>query len=127
MTGKIIARRLAETGKTMEWLAEQAGVSIAAVAKWKKTGRLSREKVKPVAKALGISVGELLGEAPPEAAGRNELGVSGAELVYATPDEIHLLTAFREATPMGRDVIKAAAIGAEKQPQTTLPRRANES
>ena len=46
--------------KGQAWLAEKTGVSINAVSKWTKTGKIARKNVPVIALALGISVDELL-------------------------------------------------------------------
>lgn len=132
ITGKIISRRLTELGVTQEWLAEKMGVSINAVSKWTRTGRIARQNVKGVAEALGITISELLGEAPPKKASAQEVlateSVAGAQLVYATPVEISILTSYRESNEMGKNVILAACRGAPKQSSAELPpRRSNEA
>lgn len=156
-TAEMISRRLAELGKTQEWLAEICGVSIMAVSKWTRTGKISRDNARVCARALGVSLGELLGESvsrkvqtpeapakPPEAAppaapaapalqvvpapSLAPLPVQTAEqlppgiaLVYLTQEELALVTAHREATTVGRAMLKAAAAAIPKNaawPQT---------
>lgn len=124
ITGIIISRRLAELERTQEWLAEKVGVSINAVSKWTKSGKMARTNVKPVAEALGITVGELLGEAAPEKVAEEVVSV---ELVYVTPPELHLLTCYREATKMGQDLMMATANGVPKKQKSELPKLSNES
>lgn len=60
LTGKLIANRLADLKKGQAWLAEKTGVSINAVSKWTKTGKIARKNVPAIASALGISSDELL-------------------------------------------------------------------
>lgn len=60
--GKTIGNRLKDLKKSKDWLAETCEVSNAAVTKWIKTGKVSRENTIKVANALGISIDELLNE-----------------------------------------------------------------
>lgn len=62
--GRTIKSRLKALGRTQAWLAEQVGVSENAVSKWIKTGKISRENIRPVAEALQISVAQLLDPHP---------------------------------------------------------------
>ena len=113
-TGDLIARRLAELDKTQEWLAEKVGVSINAVSKWTRTGRISRDNAKLAAKALGVSVGALLQEEVETVPTVKKVDNSGIQLVYLTGEELNLVTAFREATEIGRAMLVAAATAVPK-------------
>lgn len=62
--GKTIKARLKALGETQAWLAERVGVSENAVSKWVKSGKISRENIKPTADALQISVAQLLDPNP---------------------------------------------------------------
>lgn len=65
-TGAVIRAALKRLGKTQRWLAEELDVSDVAVSKWVQTGVIARENLVPIARALDISVDELLtGEMPP--------------------------------------------------------------
>lgn len=104
-TGLVIARRLAELEKTQEWLADQVGVSINAVSKWTKTGKISRENAIKVAHQLGLSLNVLLG-APPEPAIPEQKPLA---LVYVDQTELLLLTMYRESSDSGKRMIMMAA------------------
>jgi hypothetical protein len=107
--GKIIKDRLKSLKKTQGWLAEQANVSDTAVSKWIATGKISRGSAMDVSRILGISIDTLLGSA----AALNELPAS-LSLIYVDADELRLLTAYRESTPLGKALISAAADGAPR-------------
>jgi hypothetical protein len=62
-----------------------------------------------VSRILGISIDTLLGSA----AALNELPAS-LSLIYVDADELRLLTAYRESTPLGKALISAAADGAPR-------------
>lgn len=112
-TGELIARRLLEMDRTQEWLAEKVGVSINAVSKWTRTGKISRENAVLAAKALGITVGELLQEQPEDMkADKNK--EPSLQLVYLTDEEMKLITMYRESTEMGRAMLMAAAESVQK-------------
>ncbi|WP_443113297.1 helix-turn-helix domain-containing protein [Herbaspirillum seropedicae] len=107
--GDTIRTRLKEIGKSQGWLAERANVSDTAVSKWISTGKISRKSAQDVARALEISIDELIGgEAPPEGTGKS------LALIYVDSDEISLLTLYREANSMGRALIRTAADAAPK-------------
>lgn len=107
--GKIIKDRLKSLKKTQGWLAEQANVSDTAVSKWIATGKISRESAKDVSRILGISIDELLGAADTTPDVPDSLS-----LVYVDQEELKLLTAYREATTIGKALISAAADGAPR-------------
>lgn len=113
-TGDLIARRLAELDKTQEWLAEKVGVSINAVSKWTRTGKISRDNAKLVAKALEVSVGTLLHEEEKEYL-TQKVNISDLQLVYLTTEEIRLVTAYREATDLGKTMLMAAVAAIPKK------------
>ncbi|WP_343742114.1 helix-turn-helix transcriptional regulator [Herbaspirillum huttiense] len=107
--GDKIRTRLKEIGKSQGWLAEEANVSDTAVSKWISTGKISRKSAQDVARALNISMDELMGaDGTPESRGQS------LALIYADADEISLLTLYREANPMGRALIRTAADAAPK-------------
>lgn len=112
-TGELISRRLMEMDRTQEWLAEKVGVSINAVSKWTRTGKISRENAVLAAKALGITVGELLQEQP-EDMKADKFKEKSLHLVYMTDEELKLVTLYRESTEMGRAMLMAAAESVQK-------------
>lgn len=112
-TGKLIARRLDEMDKTQEWLAEKVGVSINAVSKWTRTGKISRDNAVLAARALGLTVDELLHEQPEEMK-KEKLDEKSLHLVYLTTEELALVTEFRESTQVGKAMIVAAARAVDK-------------
>lgn len=112
-TGELIARRLDEMGRTQEWLSEKVGVSINAVSKWTRTGKISRSNAVLAARALGITVGELLLEQQEDMRADKKTEMS-LQLVYLTSEELKLVTAFRESTDVGRAMLMAAANTVEK-------------
>lgn len=102
--GYVIAAKLRDTQKTQEWLADQVGVSINAVSKWTKEGKISRANAVKVAGALDISINALLGgmEAAPSEP-------QSMDLVYVSREESRLLTRYRECTSDGRKQLMLAA------------------
>jgi transcriptional regulator with XRE-family HTH domain len=105
--GKRIGTRLREMEKTQGWLAELVGVSINAVSKWIKTGRISRENAMAVAPHLRMTLDELLGAA----AGEEHQAAPSREattLERLDPTEAHLLQLFRQCEIEGQDLILSA-------------------
>jgi transcriptional regulator with XRE-family HTH domain len=108
--GKIIKGRVKELGKTQEWLAEQVGVSKAAVSKWVRDGKISRESAIKVSQVLEISADRLLlGQAASDAPAPNE-----TTLERLNSDEKRLLELYRRATSDGQLMIYGAAMVAPK-------------
>ncbi|MDR6583791.1 helix-turn-helix transcriptional regulator [Herbaspirillum frisingense] len=107
--GDKIRSRLKELGRSQGWLAEQANVSDTAVSKWISTGKISRKSAQDAARALGISIDVLIGAEP-----ANDESGQNLALIYADADEIRLLTLYREASEMGRALIRTAADAAPK-------------
>lgn len=92
--GKLIAARLKALGKRQAWLAEEAGVSVNAVSKWTKTGKIARENVPRVAQVLEVSADELInGDAKPSA----RHAEAGSKLERLDPDETLLIELYRES------------------------------
>lgn len=117
--GKLIGDRLEELGHTQAWLAEEADVSENAVSKWIRTGKISRENLIKVAQILGLSLDKL---------GTEENKTSPAlELVYVDGQELHIITAYRESTPMGKALIRAAAESAPRAASLDLISGRNKS
>lgn len=56
----VVERRLSELQRTQSWLAEQIGVTDQAVSKWMRSGSITVENAIKVARALGVSVDELV-------------------------------------------------------------------
>lgn len=111
---KVIKTRLKALEKNQAWLAEKAGVSIAAVSKWTATGKISREKVPAVAEALGLTTDQLLradSSAPAEP--------ERTWLERLTVDEKEMLELYRRCTTEGQLMLKGAARVA---PQANPPR-----
>jgi transcriptional regulator with XRE-family HTH domain len=79
-TGDVIRRSLTRLKRTQSWLAEQMSVSDAAVAKWISTGEISRDKLVPLSRLLGISVDEVL-------TGEPALGTEISRVLEALPPE----------------------------------------
>lgn len=103
--GKNIASRLKTLMKGQAWLAEQVGVSVNAVSKWTKTGKIARENVPAVAKALGLSVDELIGGDAPAKVTNG----AGSKLERLDPMESALLAMFRECGEGERDILLSHA------------------
>lgn len=95
--GLAIRARLDELQKTQGWLAEELGVSNNAVSKWISTGKISRENSVAAARALEISVEELLGDSP-RPAKRQEVE-SGEEMLRRAAE---MLEVYRLASPNDR-------------------------
>lgn len=67
----VIREALDRLERTQQWLAEQVDVTPQAVAKWMKTGQISRENATEVARVLGVSLDALL------AGGASDAGAKG--------------------------------------------------
>lgn len=110
--GMVIADRLKALGKTQGWLADQLDVSMAAVSKWIKKGQIKRDNLVRLAPILGLSVSELMsGEIPEVALMADSTSASSLSLVYVTKEEMYLLTSYREASTMGREMLTITAEG----------------
>lgn len=108
--GKIIKGRVKELGKTQEWLAEQVGVSKAAVSKWVQKGEISRENAIRVSQVLQLSADRLLlGQQASDAPAPNE-----TTLERLNADEKRLLELYRRANRDGQLMIYGAAMVAPK-------------
>jgi transcriptional regulator with XRE-family HTH domain len=117
-TGKIIKTRLQDLKKKQAWLAEKAGVSINAVSKWTKTGKLAREHVQAVADALEISADELLAGTP-----ILELVPAGDTTIERlNANEKHLLELYRRSTDVGKMGVIGMAESVPKLPARSLRR-----
>lgn len=124
-TGKLIKAKLKELGKTQGWLAEQitvpgkdGGVSINAVSKWTKTGKIARAHVQQVADILGVSADQLLSGAPLlELAPPSETTIERLDA-----EEKKLIDLYRASTKAGHFVIMNAANIAPKLPARLLRR-----
>lgn len=101
--GKTITSRLALMEKTQAWLAEEVGVSENAVSKWILSGKISRENSLRAAKALEMSVAQLLDPEPtleldarwhsfPPSLKQRVLSLVD-EILRPAPDEISVKTA----------------------------------
>jgi len=90
--GETILKYRQERGLSQEKLAEQVGVSRQAVSKWEVGDAIpDTDKLIPLARALGISVDELLGNIPDDEETQeesNEPPVSG-EYVYVQTEPLH--------------------------------------
>ena len=109
--GSTIKSRLAELGRTQEWLAGETGVSKNAVSKWIRDGKISRVNAIAAAKALGLSADQLL-------LGQPLADVSPpAETTLERLDakEKHLLELYRRASRDGKLMIYGAATVAPKE------------
>lgn len=109
--GKVILGKLRVMEKTQSWLAEEAQVSINAVSKWIRTGKISRNNLVVVAGILGLSTDEMVGLDEPVAA---NAVLPAFELVFLTSEEIRLVTIFRQASDVGQRMIEIAASKAPK-------------
>lgn len=112
--GNVISEYLRERKLSQEWLAEQVGVSIVAVSKWTRTGKISRPNAIKVAEILHISVDELYGRNK-DGVGQAPVTTQALTLTYVDPEEMQLLTWYREANDMGKELIKAACEHAPKK------------
>lgn len=100
---KVIKERLKSLERNQAWLAEQVGVSIAAVSKWTTTGKVSRENLPTVAEKLGLTVDQLLGSEP----ATYEPEKTWLERLNA--DEKEMLELYRRCTQEGQLMLKGAA------------------
>lgn len=111
-TAKIIKARLLAMRKTQGWLAEVAGVSVNAVSKWTKTGKIGRANVQAVADALEITADQLL-------AGTDQVifevvPIGQTTLERLSPDEKEVLEEYRRSTTDGKLMIFGSAKSAPK-------------
>jgi transcriptional regulator with XRE-family HTH domain len=120
-TGKIIKDRLEALEKTQGWLAEKAGVSINAVSKWTKDGKIGRKNVPVVAEALGLTTDQLL----IGAVVLDEVPTGDETLERLNSEERHLIELYRGATQDGRTMILGTAGLAPKVPVLSTRRRPN--
>lgn len=100
--GKTIAGRLKDLGKGQAWLAERAGVSVNAVSKWTKTGKIARENVPVVAEALGLSAGDLISGGGEVISPRK---TTDSKLERLDPKEQALLAMYRECGEGEQDIL----------------------
>lgn len=87
--GGTILKKRQERGLSQEKLAEQVGVSRQAVSKWEVGDAIpDTDKLIPLARALGITVDELLGNVPEEGGGEEsaEPPVSGEYTCWESSD-----------------------------------------
>lgn len=103
--GKLIAGRLKAMGKGQAWLAESVGVSVNAVSKWTKSGKISRENVPRVAELLELTVAELVSGKVQAPIQRNE----GTKLERLDANEALWLHLLRECGPGERELLLAHA------------------
>jgi len=104
--GRLDELKAGDPSKTQGWLAEEVGVSNNAVSKWIKTGKISRDSAILVAKALGLTLGHLLGE---ESLAPVILGAKKVAVVDAgDPDFIEI--------PMVRLRLSAGVTGFQTEP-----------
>ena len=103
--GKLIAGRLKAMGKGQAWLAESVGVSVNAVSKWTKSGKISRENVPRVAELLELTVSELVSGKVQAPIQRNE----GSKLERLDANEALWLSLLRECGPGERELLLAHA------------------
>jgi transcriptional regulator with XRE-family HTH domain len=107
--GNIIKQRLSDLKKTQEWLAEECGVSKNAVSKWIRDGKISRANAVEAARALGLTVDQLLGQALVDVSPPAE-----TTLERLDAQEKRLLDLYRHATKDGKLMIYGAASVAPK-------------
>lgn len=113
--GNIIKQRLADLKRTQEWLAEECGVSKNAVSKWIRDGKISRANAVEAARALGLTVDQLLGQALVDASPPSETTLERLDV-----QEKRLLELYRQATKDGKLMIYGAASVAPKESDTGL-------
>lgn len=90
-------------GMTQAWLAEKVGVSITAVSKWTKDGKVACDNVPRVAAALGLTTDQLLG------ADTVRAGTETTWLERVSGDEKEMLELYRQCSPEGQLMLKGAA------------------
>jgi hypothetical protein len=108
--GAAINSRLKALKKTQAWLAEETGVSTTAVNNWIHTGKIARDNAISVAIALQITVDELYGQEAPHGTEKSE----EFSLEWLSARERRLLTAFRQCTSMGKEMMEFGATAAPK-------------
>lgn len=122
--GEVIARRLAELGRSQSWLAVQMQVSANAVSLWIRHGAITLSNLRKVAEVLDIPLGTLLAvqagvpstsvprarppAAVPDVAAR-PVPRETVILAYITMEEQELLRAWRETDDAGRNILRAVA------------------
>lgn len=114
----IIKTRLREMEKTQGWLAEKTGVSINAVSKWTKGGRIAPENIVAVAYALGVTADELL-------KGSQVEGDSSSDLVTLNAIERRILALYNGTSDRGKldmlSAIEDIARDVEEQRRQSVP------
>lgn len=125
--GKMIESRLGDLGRTQVWLANEVGVSNNAVTKWKQTGNIASENLVAVAKALQITVDELLTDSGPVPAAN--LSSEGSKLERLDADEARLVALYRESNQEARELVLAqlAIHAAQNAAASGLPRIRNKT
>lgn len=116
--GSKIANRLKAIGKPQSWLAEQVGVSVNAVSKWIRTGKIATINARAVAKALGISTDQLLGQ---EVMDLGDSQQPASRLERLNLSESDLIQLYRASNANGQRMILAQAkLAAEQLPRLRL-------
>jgi transcriptional regulator with XRE-family HTH domain len=104
-----IKDRMKAIGMSQAWLAEKVGVSIAAVSRWTKDGKVARDNVPRVAEALGLTTDQLLGAG----------ALASAEAAWSewvSADEKEMLELYRLCSREGQMMLKSAAREGSKAP-----------
>ena len=117
--------RLKDLGKTQGWLAENiktadkpSGLSINAISKWTKTGKIAREHVQQVADLLEITADQLLAGSPLI----EQVPIGETTIERLAADEKHLLDLYRGSTQDGKSGVIGMATLAPKLPVRSLRR-----
>jgi transcriptional regulator with XRE-family HTH domain len=106
---RTIKDRMKAIGMSQAWLAEKVGVSVTAVSKWTRDGKVARDNVPRVAEALGLTTDQLLGTG----------ALASAEAAWSewvNADEKEMLELYRLCSQEGRLMLKGAAREGSKVP-----------
>jgi transcriptional regulator with XRE-family HTH domain len=115
LMGNIIKKRLAEMRKTQEWLAEACGVSKVAVSKWIRGGSMTNANSIAAARALGLTIDQLMGQALVDVSAESE-----TTLERLNSEEKRILELYRRATKDGKLMIYGAATVAPKENESGI-------
>lgn len=125
-TAKLIKARLKHLGKTQGWLAENiripgkdVGLSVNAVSKWTRTGKIARAHIQQVADLLQITADELLAGTPTVEEVQTE---DSSTIERVNAEEKELLELYRSSVKDGRSLIMSSAHIAPKMPVRLLRR-----
>lgn len=93
ITSAIRKKHPDQQGRELTWLAEQLGLTIQTVHSWKGRGKVPAERHAEVARVLGITVDQLIGEGPVPAASWPLPGIPRELIDSLAPNEVGIVEA----------------------------------